>query len=361
MSFAGRRPRANSPTPIDTVRALVIPRPGSHPDGAGRLGLVELERPMPAEGEILVRVLVCGVCRTDLDIADGRLAPPHYPRVPGHQVVGRVVTADGSGTFRPGDRIGIAWIHSACGACRWCRGGEENLCPDFRSTGCDADGGYAEYMTVPAAFAHVIPSELSDELAAPLLCAGAVGWRSLRLAMLADGDPLALSGFGASGHVVLQLARHRYPASPIFVFARNPEERAFARELGAEWTGDFGERPPKALGAVIDTTPAWKPIVDTIRHLIPGGRLVINAIRKMNRDREELLRLEYTDLWREREIKTVANVTRADVREMLDAAVEIGLRPTVRELPLERANEALDRMRRGDSTRGAIVLRVQRG
>jgi alcohol dehydrogenase, propanol-preferring len=341
------------------MRAMVVARPESAPDGAGWLELVEVDPPVPAAGEILVRVAVCAVCRTDLDVADGRLAVPQYPRIPGHQVLGRVVTGDGNGMFRPGDRVGIAWIHSACGVCRWCRGGQENLCPDFQSTGCDADGGYAEYISVPAAFAHVIPGELPDELAAPLLCAGAVGWRSLRLARLANGDPLGLSGFGASGHVVLQLARHRYPASPIFVFARNAEERAFARELGAEWTGEFGERPPAGLGAVIDTTPAWKPVVDTMRHLIPGGRLVINAIRKMNGDREELLRLEYTDLWMERAIQTVANVTRADVREMLDAAVEIGLRPTVTELPLERANEALERMRRGDSMRGATVLRVQ--
>jgi propanol-preferring alcohol dehydrogenase len=176
---------------------------------------------------------------------------------------------------------------------------------------------------------------------------------------LRDGEPLGLAGFGASAHLVLQLARHRCPASPVFVFARSPSERAFARELGAAWTGDLGETPPAPMDAVIDTTPAWKPVVDTLPHLAPGGRLVINAIRKVRADQGELQRLDYTThLWMEREIKSVANVTRIDVREMLAAAVAIGLRPTVEEMPLERANDALDKLRSATSIRGATVLRV---
>jgi propanol-preferring alcohol dehydrogenase len=267
--------------------------------------------------------------------------------------------AETNDVFQHGDRVGIAWIHGADGVCRWCRDGAENLCPAFQATGCDVDGGYAEYVTVAADFAHRIPSDLTDVEAAPLLCAGAIGWRSLRLASPDDGEPLGLAGFGASAHLVLQLARHRHPTSPVFVFARSPEERAFAQELGAEWAGDFGDAPPERLSAIIDTTPAWKPMVSTLRHLAPGGRFVINAIRKIHTDQDELLKLDYArDVWMERGIKSVANVTRADVREMLDVAAMTGLRPTTEEIPLDRANEALANMRSGGSMRGAIVLRV---
>lgn len=219
----------------------------------------------------------------------------------------------------------------------------------------------AEYTTVSADFAHPVPDELTDVEAAPLLCAGAIGWRSLRLAGLADGEPLGLAGFGASAHLVLQLARRRYPASPIYVFARNAERRAFARELGAAWAGDFAEEPPELLAAIIDTTPAWKPVVDSLAHLAPGGRLVINAIRKVGSDQETLLRLDYAShLWMEREIKSVANVTRADVRELLAVAADIGLRPTTTVVTLDQANAALATLASvGTSgTRGAIVLRV---
>jgi propanol-preferring alcohol dehydrogenase len=307
-----------------------------------------------------VRVDVCAVCRTDLDIVEGRLAAPRYPVIPGHQIVGRVAGVGRSVTdHREGDRVGIAWINYADGTCRWCRAGEENLCPHFLSTGCDVDGGYAEFVRVPAKFAHAIPTGLDDEHAAPLLCAGAIGWRSLEHANLRDGDPLGFTGFGASAHIVLQLARHRHPNSPIYVFARNTREQAFARELGAAWAGDTSDQPPERLGAIIDTTPAWKPVVEALPRLMPGGRLVINAIRKSNADREELARIDYaTDLWMEREIKSMANVTRADVRSMLAAAASIGLRPTITVLPLEEANSALRAMKTGGEIRGATVLRV---
>jgi propanol-preferring alcohol dehydrogenase len=330
---------------------------------SGTPGVLTLEeRPDPVAGssEILVRVLVCGVCRTDLDLVDGRLAPDRLPVVPGHQVVGRVA-ALGAGVTeaRVGERVGVAWIHSACGSCPWCVSGCENLCPDFVSTGCGHDGGYAELLTVPAPFAHPLPDDLDDLRAAPLLCAGAVGWRALRLTGLTDGEPLGLTGFGASAHLVLQLARRRYPRSAIYVFARNPAERRFALELGATWVGASTERPPLPCAAIIDTTPAWTPVVDALGQLAPGGRLVINAIRKMRDDQEALLRLDYAShLWMEREIKSVANVARLDVREMLIAATELGLRPTVSELPLERANDALAALRRGEGVHGATVLRV---
>lgn len=345
------------------MRALLL---RSQPRGVSsdaRLEPADVPDPTPARDEVLIRVAVCAVCRTDLDIVEGRLLAPRYPVIPGHQVVGQVVAVGADArTAREGDRVGLAWIHWADGACEWCGRGEENLCPHFRSTGCDANGGYAELVTAKAAFVHRIPDALSDLEAAPLLCAGAIGWRSLRLTNLRDGDPLGLSGFGASAHIVLQLARGKYPSTPVFVFARSAAERAFARELGAAWTGEFGEPPPRSMRAVIDTTPAWKPIVDTLPHLAPGGRLVVNAIRKVRADEEELLRLEYaTHLWMEREIKSVANVTRADVRETLDVAAATGLRPTVEEVPLERANDVLANLRGGTPLRGATVLRVSGG
>jgi propanol-preferring alcohol dehydrogenase len=336
---------------------------GTATGSPGTLETVDLPAPEPRADELLVRVAVCGVCRTDLDVVDGRLAPAALPVVPGHQVVGRV-EALGTGVtgVALGERVGVAWIHSACGECRWCREGRENLCPRFVSTGCGHDGGYAELLTVPAAFAHRIPDALDDLSAAPLLCAGAIGWRALRAADVTDGEPLGLTGFGASAHLVLQLARHRLPRSPIYVFARQPEERRFALELGATWAGASDERAPIPCAAIIDTTPAWTPVVDALARLAPGGRLVINAIAKQRGDQDALLRLDYTThLWMEREIRSVANVTRADVREMLAAAPAMGLRPTVEELPLEQANDALDALRRGDRVRGARVLRVSAG
>ena len=342
------------------MRAMRLDRPTPATGGSSPLSVANIAVPAPAPNELVVRVSVCGVCRTDLDVVEGRIAAPRYPLIPGHQVIGRVAaTGQDVVGFTEGDRVGIAWIHSACGHCRWCRAGTENLCPSFRSTGCDADGGYAEYVVVAAAFAYPIPSELSDSEAAPLLCAGAIGMRSLRLTNLVDGDPLGLVGFGASAHIVLQIARHRYPRSPIYVFARNPNERAFARQLGATWTGDVADELDARMAAIIDTTPAWTPVVGALARLAPGGRLVINAIRKSDADRDVLVGVDYAShLWMEREIKSVANVTREDVRQMLAAAAEIPLRPTVEELPLEDANAALARLADGQTVRGATVLRV---
>ena len=322
--------------------------------------MMDIPAPAAGAGELLVRVTVCGVCRTDLDLLEGRLVPPRYPVVPGHQIVG-TVAQHGTGVrdFHVGDRVGIAWIHSACGVCARCVAGEENLCAKFVSTGCDAPGGYAEFATVPAAFAHAIPIAIDDAQAAPLLCAGAIGWRALRLTGLRDGEALGLTGFGASAHLVLQIARERFPRSHVFVFARSEGERAFARDLGASWAGDTAEAPPQPLDAIIDTTPAWKPVVEALAQLRPGGRLVINAIRKETKDQPELLRLDYaTHLWMEREIKTVANVTRADVRETLEWAAQSGNRPTVETHPLDRALDALTSIRDSKGIRGATVLRI---
>lgn len=323
------------------------------------LSLETVPDPEPAEGEVLVKVSVCAVCHTELDEIEGRTPPPRFPVVLGHQVVG-TVRALGAGVQERlvGERVGVAWIWHACGECRYCRSGLENLCPDFRATGRDADGGYAELMTVPAGFALPIPHGLADTQAAPLLCAGAIGYRSLRLAEIENGHRLGLTGFGASGHLVLKLVRHELPDTPVYVFARSPEQREFALELGAAWAGDTGDTPPEPLDAIIDTTPVWKPVVEALRCLAPGGRLVINAIRKEDEDQDQLLKLDYPEhLWMEKEIRSVANVTRRDVREFLAVASDVGMDPEVEEYALEDANRALAEIRSGGG-RGAKVLRI---
>jgi propanol-preferring alcohol dehydrogenase len=319
----------------------------------------DLSRPRPGVREVLVRVSVCGVCHTDLDEIEGRTAPSRYPVVPGHQVVGRVEeTGTGVSAVHVGDRVGVAWIYSACGVCRYCREGYENLCPGFRGTGRDADGGYASFMVAHEDFVFPIPAVLSDIDAAPLMCAGAIGYRSLRLTGISDGETLGLTGFGASAHIVLKLVNHLYPRLRVFVFARGESEREFARELGAVWTGDTNDEPPEKLRAIIDTTPAWNPVLEALRNLAPGGRLVINAIRKEESDKGSLLRIDYPEhLWMEKEIRSVANVTRRDVREFLELAAAIPLRPETEEFPLREANEALLRLK-NRNIRGAKVLRI---
>jgi len=323
------------------------------------LRLVDRACPVTGPGQILVRVSACGVCHTELDEIEGRTRPPRLPVVPGHQVVGRVVErGPGADAFAPGDRVGISWIYSACGRCKFCLGGNENLCAEFQATGRDADGGYAEYMAVPQGFALRIPAALSDAEAAPLLCAGAIGYRSLRLAALRDGESLGLTGFGASAHLVLKMARHLYPRSPVFVFARSEREREFARELGATWAGEPEDQAPVRLRGIIDTTPVWKPILEALRNLEPGGRLVVNAIRKEDADKASLLHLDYpAHLWMEKEIKSVANVARRDVSEFLELAAAVGIRPEVEEYDLAEANRALVELKQR-KIRGAKVLRV---
>jgi propanol-preferring alcohol dehydrogenase len=324
------------------------------------LTLAEIPNPTPAAGEVLIEVATCGVCHTELDEIEGRTPPSHLPMILGHQAVGRVVErGDGATRWKIGDRVGVAWIFSACGQCKFCRSDKENLCPEFRATGRDADGGYAQYMTVPENFALPIPEIFSDSEAAPLLCAGAIGYRSLRLANLSEGGNLGLTGFGASGHLVLKMVKHKFPNIPVYVFARNLKEREFALHLGAAWAGDTADTPPVKLDAIIDTTPVWKPVVEALKHLEPGGRLVINAIRKENADKDYLLKLDYpAHLWQEKEIKSVANVTRKDVNEFLQSAAEIPIKPEVQEYDLTDANRALVELKRGE-IRGAKVLVVK--
>jgi len=341
------------------MKAMVLKGVSGFAENPSPLVSAEAPEPMPGEGEVLIRVAVCGVCHTELDEIEGRTPPPAFPVIPGHQVVGRIAAlGPNAGRFRPGDRVGVGWIHWACGVCRACRSGNENLCLQFRATGRDVNGGYAEFMTVPSAFVHPIPEVFTDAQAAPLLCAGAIGYRSLRLAGFADGRNLGLTGFGASAHLVLQTVRHLFPNARTFVFARSERERAFARDLGAVWAGATEEEPPEKLQAIIDTTPAWKPVIEALKHLAPGGRLVINAIRKEEKDKAELLGIDYpAHLWLEKEIKSVANVTRRDIAEFLELAAKIPLRPDVEEFPLAEANRALAELKAG-KIRGAKVLRV---
>lgn len=324
------------------------------------LELVELPDPKPERGEVLIQASACGVCHTELDEIEGRTPPPKLPIILGHQVVGQVVESGPGAEMHPiGRRVGVAWIYSSCQGCEYCQAGLENLCPDFKATGRDVNGGYAEYMTVGEDFAIPIPEVYSDIQAAPLLCAGAIGYRSLMLTNLKDGDNLGLTGFGASGHLVLKMVVERYPNSDVYVFARNPRERAFAKDLGAVWTGDTTEESPVKLNAIIDTTPAWKPVVEALKNLRPGGRLVINAIRKEAGDKDYLLKLDYSEhMWMEKEIKSVANISRSDVNEFLELAARIPIEPEVQTYPLEAANQALNEMRRSQ-IHGAKVLDIR--
>lgn len=324
------------------------------------LTFADMPDPEAGEGEAVIRVTACGVCHTELDEIEGRTPPSELPVIPGHQVVGEVVDiGNGAGDLQVGDRVGVAWIFSACGRCGHCRSGEENLCAEFKATGRDAHGGYAEYMKVPAGFAHPIPDAFQDVEAAPLLCAGAIGHRSLRLTGIENGQLLGLTGFGASAHLVLKAVGRAYPDTRVYVFARNPKEREFAEQLGAAWTGGTEEESPEKLHAVIDTTPVWKPVVEALKNLRPGGRLVINAIRKENFDQDYLLKLDYErHLWLEKEIKSVANVARRDVREFLEIAARIPIKPDVQEFALEDANQALMELKES-KIRGAKVLKLK--
>lgn len=335
------------------MKAMLLKRVGPMKPDADPLSYEDVPDPDPSAGEVLIRVRACGVCHTELDEIEGRLTPPRLPVIPGHEVVGKIVsTGAGVPTDRKGERVGVGWIYSSTGK------SDENLSPQFQGTGCDANGGYAELMVVPAAYAHPIPGSLGDAETAPLLCAGAVGYRSLRMARLQDGDALGLTGFGGSAHLVLQVARNQFPNSPIYVFARSPESRDFAIRLGATWAGDTNDIPPGPLRSIIDTTPAWTPVVAALRNLQPGGRLVINAIRKESDDQQALLTLSYHEhLWREREIQSVANVTAADIRDFLAIAGDIGIHPTIETYRLDEANRALRELKFG-SVRGAKVLQV---
>jgi propanol-preferring alcohol dehydrogenase len=319
------------------------------------LEMAELPDPLPNAKEILVRVSACGVCHTELDEIEGRLVPPKFPIVLGHEIVGRV-EALGSGitTFKVGDRVGIAWIYSSCGECDFCLRGNENLCDQFQATGLDANGGYAQFVVVSEDFAYPIPERFSDSQAAPLLCAGVIGYRALRLSGIKPGKVLGLYGFGASAHIAIQVAR--YWDCKVFVFTRKgqKEHQDLAKKLGAEWVGATGDTPPEKLDCAIDFTPVGEPVREALGVLKRGGRVVVNAIRKIN----PIPELDYARyVWHEKEIKSVANVARKDAQEFLPLAAQIGIVPSVKEFALHEANQALMLLKEG-KIQGAGVLRI---
>jgi alcohol dehydrogenase, propanol-preferring len=341
------------------MKAWVINKTGNILEENDLLDLIECGIPLPGDNEILIKVTASGICHTELDEIEGRTPPSSLPMIPGHQIVGKVVSFGKKvKKFREGDKAAIAWIGAACGNCGFCKSGLENLCPDFKATGRDMNGGYAEFAKVKEDFAYKISLKTDDEHAAPLLCAGAVGYRSLKLTGIKNGEPLGFTGFGASAHLVLKLAKELYPKSGFYVFARSENERGFARALGAAWTGDTEDKPPVKLKAIIDTTPVWKTIVAAMDNLEPGGRLVINAIRKEESDKDELLSMDYgRHLWLEKEIKSVANVTRKDVEEFLKLAFEYTIKPEVEIFAFDDALKALKEIKE-KKIKGAKVIKI---
>ena len=319
------------------MRALVLGTPGTP------LEERELPEPEPAPGQVLVRVAACAVCRTDLHIVDGELPDPKLPLVPGHQVVGRI---EGSR-----ERVGIPWLGWADGVCRYCRSGRENLCDAARFTGYHRDGGYAEWAVADEAFCLPVPDGYSDVEAAPLLCAGLIGYRALRFTQ--EGERLGLYGFGSSAHIIAQVARHQ--GRRVFAFTRpgDREGQEYARTLGAEWAGDSDAPPPEELDAAIVFAPVGALVPAALRALAKGGVVVCAGIHM-----SDIPSFPYELLWGERSLRSVANLARDDGHEFLDLAPKIAVRPDVEELPLERANDALERMRSG-RLRGTAVLRVQ--
>jgi len=307
------------------MRAMILE--GQSPIEAKPLKLADLPTPTPDDNEILVKVSVCGACHTDLDEVEGRLKPTKSPIVPGHQVVGKVMDKGKAVTkFNIGDRVGITWLFSSCGECEFCRAGSENLCGQAKWTGKDADGGYAEFTVIGEDFAYPIPERFSDSQAAPLLCAGVIGYRTLRLADITDGQKIGLFGFGASAHIVIQIIKYKFPNSSVFVFTKTAQHAELAKTLGAVWTGFSGDQPPEKLNKIMDFTPVGECIRDALSVLERGGRLVINAIRKET----PVPPLDYAKyLWLEKEIKSVANVTRQDAEEFLPLAARIPVIPTI--------------------------------
>jgi alcohol dehydrogenase, propanol-preferring len=303
--------------------------------------LVERELPKPeaGPGQVLLRVRACGVCRTDLHVVDGELAGPNLPVVPGHQVVGR--SPDGR-------RLGVPWLGWACGECRYCAGGRENLCDRARFTGYTLDGGFAEWIVADERFCLPVPAAYDDAHAAPLLCAGLIGYRALRLA--GDAERLGLYGFGSSAHIVAQVARRQ--GRRLFAFTRpgDEEARAFARQQGAEWAGGSDERPPEELDAAILFAPAGELVPAALRVLAKGGTVVAAGIHM-----SDVPAFPYELLWNERSVRSVANLTRADGREFLELAPRVPVRTEIETLPLAQANEALERLRSGRA-RGSLVL-----
>jgi propanol-preferring alcohol dehydrogenase len=331
------------------MKAQVLKKPG--PIESEPLETAELPVPQPGPGEILIRVSVCGACHTDLHIAEGELEPKKSPLVPGHQIVG-VVDSPGIGVsrFRAGDRVGVTWLYSACGECDYCVRNLENLCDSARFTGYDCDGGFAEYAVIPADYAHPIPDGFPDIQAAPLLCAGVIGYRSLRLSEIRPGQRLGLYGFGASAHIAIQVARHW--DCKVYVFTRSQEHREHALELGAEWAGASDDTPPEAMNSSIIFAPAGKLVPEAMRALRKGGTLAINAVYM-----SPVPEMKYELIYYERTIRSVANCARRDAAELLALAAEIPIHTDIEVYPLASTNQVLRRMKES-RIRGAAVLEV---
>ncbi len=306
--------------------------------------------PEPAAGEVILRVRACGLCHTDLHIAEGDLPFHKVPIVPGHQIVGTVEkTGPGVTGLRPGDRVGVGWIRHACGRCAYCGKGQENLCPEARFTGYDADGGFAEWALAPADFSFPIPARYSDAEAAPLLCAGIIGYRSLRLAGIARGDRIGLFGFGASAHLALQVAVGM--GCEVAVVSRGETHRRVAAELGASWTGEPGRSPPWPLDSAVVFAPAGSVVREALRAVRPGGCVAINAISL-----DALPQMPYETIYGERTLRSVSNFTRRDAREFLALAGSTGMRVELETFPLDAANEALLRLKRRQLRAAAVLV-----
>lgn len=333
------------------MRAMLLERPG--PVETRPLRWAELPEPVSGPGMVRVRVRACGVCRTDLHQVEGELPLRGGPCVPGHQIVGAVdAVGPGAGEQMPvGTRVGVPWLHSTCGACRHCRDGRENLCEQARFTGYDVNGGYAQFVLAPEAFALPLPEGMADIAVAPLLCAGIIGYRALRLSELRPGETLGLYGFGASAHLCIQIARAR--GCTVFVFTRTPEHAALARELGAAWTGSARETPPAPLQRAIIFAPAGGLVPEALRVLDRGGTVALAGIHM-----SEIPPLDYAKhLYLEKTLRSVTAATRRDATELLELAACLPLRSEVETFPLEDANEALVRLKRSE-IRGAAVLTV---
>ncbi|OGQ63938.1 MAG: alcohol dehydrogenase [Deltaproteobacteria bacterium RIFCSPLOWO2_12_55_13] len=316
------------------------------------LVLTDIPKPLPQDHEVRIRVRACGMCHTDLHIAEGELPLPKLPLVPGHQIVG-IVEALGRGAkrFQEGDRVGVAWLRRSCGRCRNCSKGKENLCEGAEFTGLQADGGYGEFSTVDEAFAYPLPSDFSDHQAAPLLCAGVIGYRALRLSEIHRGERLGLFGFGASAHIVIQIARHWN--CEVYVFTRSPDHQQHARQLGAAWVGRAGDSPPEKLQAAIIFAPAGALVLDALRALERGGTVILAGITMTPIPEIDYARL----LYHERKIRSVANATRRDAEELLALAAAIPLRTEIELFSLAGINQALQKLKRSE-IRGAGVIEV---
>ncbi|MEW6567229.1 MAG: zinc-dependent alcohol dehydrogenase family protein [Chloroflexota bacterium] len=310
----------------------------------------EMPRPEPGPRSLLVRIHACGVCHTDLHTVEGEIVPPAYPITPGHQVAGTVeaIGDDGQG-WNVGDRVGVPWLHQACGECAFCARGEENLCPHARFTGFHVDGGYAEYLIADARYALPLPPSLDDQHAAPLLCAGIIGYRSLRKADLRPGEHLGLAGFGASAHLTIQLARHW--GCLVSVFTRNASHRDLARRLGASWVGSYDDPLPEPLDRAVLFAPVGALVPKLLEKLRAGGTLAINAIHA-----SPIPEMPYAAIYGEKTVRSVANATRQDGVEFLRLAAEIPIRPVIQTYPLDAANRALLDLKQGCINGAAVLL-----